>query len=209
MSAHAGGGLRDTEGLMSSAAFFDRLRSERPRAPEAFDRELQEKHTRELSILMADSSGFTRLTKEYGILAFLSAMRRAYDLIVPLIEARGVVLSQNADNVLAVFARPEDAVVSAAEMHRALAARNAGLHPGDHFHVCIGIDHGPVIRLTDNVYGDHVNIAAKVGEDLAGLGEILVTAAVHERLDPKFQRGYSRSADLGGVPIEIYRVDYD
>jgi len=199
--------LRNTEGLLTSQAFFEALRSERPSEPASFDSDVADRHTRELSIMMADSSGFTRFTREHGILAFLAAMTTAYDVLVPLIESRGVVLSHNADNVLAIFEAPDDAVETAIEMQRTMARRNSSLAESQRFHICIGIDHGPVIRLTDNVYGHHVNVAAKVGEDLAGRDEVLITAGVNRLLAPGIKRGYSRSADLGGAAVELYRVE--
>ena len=72
----------------------------------------------------------------------------------------------------------------------------------------IGIHYGRLVRLRDNAYGDTVNIAAKIGEDLAAKDEILVTRAVADRVRDRFRCAYSRSTEIGGRTFELCRVRY-
>ena len=67
---------------------------------------------------------------------------------------------------------------------------------------------GPVLVLKDNIYGASVNVASKVGEDMAGKGQILVTSGVAKQVRPKYRATYDRSAEIGGRLFELYRVPY-
>jgi class 3 adenylate cyclase len=169
----------------------------------AFERELG---TEKAAILAADSSGFTRTTQRHGIVHFLGVMTIAYDELIPIIErCGGEVLSHNADNILAIFGDPRAAADSAQAMHDALNRRNASVSEVERFGMCIGLDYGPVLRLTDNAYGDHVNKAFKIGEDLARRGETLATHAVAATL-PAGTATFIRNAKLGDEDVKLYRI---
>ena len=194
---------------LSSRQFFDLLRTRTRRTARKVDAEIEASSLVDLTVLAADSSGFTRKTNRYGILQFLTAMTRAYDRLIPLIERHGgVTLTNNADNILAVFDEPVSAARAAIAMHRLLARVNHGLDDSEQFNICIGLHHGPLVRLRDNVYGATVNAAAKIGEDLAGRDEILVTRAVKDLIGKGFDVQYDRSAEVGGERIELYRLHY-
>lgn len=195
--------------LMTSEEFFDLLRRRTPENASEIDRAIEDRGVQEMTILASDSSGFSRKTHEYGILQFLAVMTRCYDELIPLIEERGgACLTHNADNILAVFKRPEDAVSAAVAMHRRLRRHNAGKAEREKFNICIGIHCGKAVRLKDNVFGDRVNVAAKLGEDIAGRDEIIVSAEVAGRVQGRFECVYSKSVEIGGRGIELYRVVY-
>ncbi len=193
--------------LLSSRELFDllRLRGSKDRA--GVDAAIEAGGARELTILMADSSGFTRRTHAYGILQFLAVMTHCYDRLIPLLEKRdGICLSHNADNILAVFGRPADAVQAAVDMNRWLAKHNKGKPDAQRFNICIGVHYGRIIRLKDGVFGEPVNLAAKIGEDMADKDEILVTREVWERLAKQFSGAYARTTPVGGRMVELYRI---
>jgi len=108
--------------------------------------------------------------------------------------------------MLAVFPDPADAVAAAKAMHAWLAARNQRVDDAEQYNVCIGIHYGKVLRLRDNVFGDRVNVAAKVGEDVAGKDETLVTREVYERVRRKHPCVRYRTARIGGRDIELFKV---
>lgn len=194
---------------LTSERFFDLMRKRNRRNAAKIDRGIEGRSLADVTVLMADSSGFSRKTHQYGILQFLSVMTHCYDRIIPLLERRrGICLSRNADNIVAMFEDPADAVQAAIDMHRWLLRRNRRLPDAEQYNICIGINCGTVIRLADNVYGDMVNIAAKMGEDLAGKDEILVTREVAERIRGRFASQYDRSTEIGGQTIELHRIDY-
>lgn len=189
---------------LTSVEFFDRLRAlhsldER----RAFEHDLG---TENAAILAADSSGFTRTTQRHGVVHFLGVMTLAYDRLTPIIkEAGGEVMSENADNILAIFNDPRAAAEAAERMHATLNRRNAEVSEVERFAMSIGIDYGPVLRLTDNAYGDHVNKAFKIGEDLARRGETLATHAVAATL-PVATATFIRTTKLGDEDVKLYRI---
>ncbi len=200
---------RGTPGPLSSEQFFNILRRRNRQNADEIDRRIESRSLEELTLLMADSSGFTRKTHEHGILQFLAVMTQCYDRLLPIIARRGgVVLSHNADNIAAVFEAPKQAVRAAIEMQRRLRRRNEGLPEAEQFNICIGIHHGLLVRLKDNVFGAPVNVAAKIGEDLAGKDEILVTAEVAKRIRGLLRLEYARSTEVGGRSFELHRVFY-
>jgi len=185
---------------------FLELVRDRPRRGDRFDAEIARQLERELTIFAADSSGFSRKTFEHGIVRFLANLARVYEGVVPIIEKHGgVVTTRNADNLLAVYRDTAGAVQAASEVHRWLRRRNARLLAPDRFELCIGIHHGPVLRLRDDVYGAAVNVCAKIGEDIAKAGETLVTDTVVARTSGT---GYAAAgrATIGGRSVRLHRV---
>jgi class 3 adenylate cyclase len=194
--------------VLSSREFFRLMRKRAKEGPVRIDK-LIDRHVDDYAVMMCDSSGFSRITAEHGILQFLSVMTVCYDGLIPLLESiEGECLSHNADNILAVFKKPAKAVEAAVAMHRWLAARNMGLADKDRFNVCIGIHMGSVVRLKKNVFGDVVNVAAKLGEDLAAKDEILITGPVARKVKGRFDIDYARTAEIGGRSFELHRVRY-
>lgn len=197
------------KGRLSSKAFFDVLRKRNRRNAAKVDHEIEARSLDDVTVLMADSSGFSRKTHSYGILQFLAVMTHCYDRIIPLLERRGgVCLSRNADNIVALFEDPAAAIRGAIDMQRWLIRRNKGLPDAEQYNICIGINCGTVVRLADNVYGDMVNIAAKIGEDLAAKDQILVTRTVAERVGAEFEIRYDRSVEVGAQMVELHHVEY-
>lgn len=197
------------KGLLGSREFFDLLRRRGRDSAQAIDALITKRCAQELSIMMCDSSGFSRKTNEHGILQFLSVMTRCYDKLIPLLEKRGgLCLSHNADNIMAIFTGCTAAVQAAIDMQKWLARRNKGLPDAEQFNICIGIHHGAVVRLKENIFGATVNTAAKVGEDMAGRNEILLTTEAVQRLSGRFKSGYLRSAEIGGKTFELHKIRY-
>jgi adenylate cyclase len=194
---------------LDSSEFFRILRGRTRRTAERVDRLLRDRAERNVTIFVSDTSGFTRKTHQYGISQFLSVMTRNYRKLAPVFPRHhGALLAQTADNMLAVFPDPESALRASVEIQKRLRRFNVGKKDAEQFHLCIGIESGPAFVLEDNVYGACVNVAAKLGEDLAGKGEILVTGGVAEQVRRRFRCAYNRTAEIGGRPFELYRVTY-
>jgi class 3 adenylate cyclase len=184
---------------MTGRELFSLLERRRPAEGDALDRLIDRRCGEELAILVSDSAGFTRRTHEIGILPALTAVRRAYAQFKPIVaKHKGAVVSQKVDNLVAVYPDALRAVRSAVELRRAMRGQTIGF--------CLGIDVGRVIRLTDDVYGAPVNVASKLGEDLAGQDEILVTSEVARRVRGRIRVVYSRSTEIGGKEFELYKV---
>jgi adenylate cyclase len=137
------------------------------------------------AILAADVAGYSRLmgADEEGTLARLKAHRR--ELIDPKIaEHRGRIVKTTGDGILVEFASVVDAVRSAVEIQRYMIDRNAGMAEEKHIAFRVGVNLGDVIIDGDDIYGDGVNIAARL-EALAEPGGICVSRVVRDQIRDK------------------------
>jgi adenylate cyclase len=137
----------------------------------------------EQAVLVADMSGYTRLTWQYGVVHFLAMMRRFRRLSAPLVERHGGhVMTFLADNCFARFDSVDQAIDAAVALNRACAADSSGLDAERRIGVACGIDFGPLLVPGGGAFaGAPVNLASKLGEDVALPGEILVAEAAFAR----------------------------
>ncbi|MEO7096402.1 MAG: adenylate/guanylate cyclase domain-containing protein [Polyangiales bacterium] len=178
-----------------------------PSIAAAQDAELWERCAVDCAVLVIDLSGFTRLTRERGILHFLSVYRRALKIACPLVESHhGRCVKLDADNVIGTFPRAIDALVAARAIRDATVAANVTLSNDERVHVCQGIGFGKILELADDVYGDEVNIAFKLGEDVARAEEILVSEAAAEQVrgEDGGKLELSHAVTLGGVAVRYF-----
>jgi TolB-like protein/tetratricopeptide (TPR) repeat protein len=162
------------------------------------------------AILAADVVGYSRLMgeDETGTLARLKVCRR--DLIDPAIaKFHGRIVKLMGDGVLVEFASAVDAVECAAAIQRAMATRDAETDDARRIRFRIGVNLGDVIVDGDDIYGDGVNIAARL-EAMAEPGGIYVSATVHDHVLGKLALPFD---DLGehtlkniAKPIRVYGV---
>ncbi len=157
--------------------------------------------------LVLDMTDFSISVRRTGILAHLALIRRMQVLCRPaIVEAGGEVVKHDADNVFAVFPDAAQALRAAETIQSQLAASN-GLETADGRTVgaSIGIDVGDIllIRETD-FFGDAVNIASKLGEDLAGRGEVLLSERAWEEAG---RPGEYEAVDyaVSGMPLAVWR----
>lgn len=106
-------------------------------------------------------------------------VRLATSEILP--RHRGSLVKSLGDGLLARFETVRDAITAAAEIHRALAARNAGLPEDEHFHLRAGVNAAMTWSDGIDIYGTGVNLAARLAT-LAGPGETIASASAHEQL---------------------------
>jgi adenylate cyclase len=184
-----------------------RARNEHPERLPEIDRAIRDRFTRTLAVLCLDMSGFSRLTQRYGIVHFLAMIERMQQLVLPVVEAPrygGRLLKLEADNVYAVFPDAPLALDAAREVQRRLAAANSVLPADWDVHVCIGIGYGDMLAVGDHeVYGNEMNLASKLGEDVGCAEEILLTPAAFGRLPAG-----EVAAELLEVTISDLRIAY-
>jgi TolB-like protein/Flp pilus assembly protein TadD len=162
------------------------------------------------AILAVDVAGYSRLigADEEGTLAALKAHRR--ELIDPKIaEHRGRIVKTTGDGALVEFASALDAVRCAVDVQQAMAERNAAVPGERRIELRIGINVGDVIFDENDIFGDGVNIAARL-EGIAQPGGVCISARVHEdaagRLDLEFEdMGDQRLKNIA-KPVRAYRV---
>jgi adenylate cyclase len=163
------------------------------------------------AVVAADMVGYSRLMEvdEAGTLARLKTHR--IELIDPAItKNRGRIIKTTGDGMLVEFQSVVDAVVCAAEIQRRMARRNADVPPARWIQFRIGINLGDVIVEEGDIFGDGVNIAARL-ETLAEPGGICVSGAVYDQIGSRLEDIVFE--DLGekqvkniARPIRVFRV---
>jgi adenylate cyclase len=165
------------------------------------------------AILAADVAGYSRLigADEGGTLQALKAIRA--ELIDPKIgEHRGRLVKTTGDGLLVEFGSVVDALRCATEVQRAMAERNSGVLPDERIEFRIGINMGDIVVEDGDIFGDGVNVAARL-EGLADPGGICVSARVQEdaagRLDLAFEDMGEQALRNIARPVRAYRVAMD
>jgi len=165
------------------------------------------------AILIADVAGYSRLmgADEEGTLAALKACRRK--LIDPNIaEHRGRVVKTTGDGILIEFPSAVDALRCAVEVQRGMNRRNASVSSDKRIEFRVGINLGDVIIDGDDIYGDGVNVAARL-QAIAEPGGIYISRQAHDHLLEKlpltFERLGPRHFKNITRPIEVYSVNFD
>ena len=192
--------------------YLRQLLSQRNRLPQSVrevDAAIEAAFVREVGILVLDMCGFSRITARHGIIHFLAMIHQMEQAARPAIEGNGgEVIKQEADNLFAVFSNAEQALEAALDTLRALEAMNAVLPPERALAVSAGIGWGPTLVIAhEDLFGPEMNCACKLGEDIAGPGEILLTGAAHAAL-PAGRYGCTEGRhEISGLALPSYRFD--
>jgi adenylate cyclase len=164
------------------------------------------------AILCADVQGYSRLMgqDEEATLRTLSAYRKIIDGLIE--QHHGRFVGSAGDSVLAEFSSVVNAVQCAIEIQTALKAENLSLTPERRMHFRIGVNLGDVIVDGDQIYGDGVNVAARL-ESLAEPGGICISSTVHDQVRYRLALAYE---DIGeqtvkniAHPVRVWRVRLD
>jgi adenylate cyclase len=171
-------------------------------APEGFKRKLA-------AILSADVEGYSRLMEddEEATVRTLTSYRTAIADLVQ--QFRGRIVDSPGDNILAEFPSVVDSVKGAVEIQRDLAERNTELPYNRQMQFRIGVNLGDVIEEDGRIYGDGVNIAARV-ETMADAGGICISGRVFEQVENKLGLEYENLGEHQAKnitrPIRVYKV---
>ena len=164
------------------------------------------------AILSADVEGYSRMMSEdeIGTIRTLSAYRRVISRLVH--QYRGRVVDTPGDNLLAEFVSVVDAVTCAVEIQRELAERNQEFQEDKRMQFRIGVNLGDVVEEEERIYGDGVNIAARM-ESMCEGGGICISGTAFEHVENKLDLEFE---DLGeqilknvADPVHIHRVISD
>ena len=166
--------------------------------------------TRKLTaIFSADVEGYSRLMGE-DELATIETLTSHKEIMGKLIKQfRGRVVDSTGDNLLAEFASVVDAVQCAVEVQQILTAKNETLPENRRMYFRIGINLGDVVEEGERIYGDGVNVAARV-ESLAKGGGISISGTAYDQLGKKLPLGYEYLGEQAvkniEKPVRVYRV---
>jgi class 3 adenylate cyclase/pimeloyl-ACP methyl ester carboxylesterase len=165
------------------------------------------------AILAADIAGYSRLmgSDEEGTLAAIKACRR--ELIDPkLTEHRGRIVKTTGDGALVEFASAVDAIRCAVDIQRAMITRNAGVEAEKRIEFRIGINVGDIIRDGGDIFGNGVNVAARL-EAIADRNGICISRQVldqiEDKLDLPFRELGRQNLKNIAKPIEVYAIDVE
>ncbi len=192
---------------------FDQLLldyNEHPERRDEIEAEVRRRFERRLAVLVLDSSGFSRTVRATGIVHFLAMLERLERMMRPIVqEHEGHIVAKEGDTIFAVFPDAVGALEAARRIADGLRRANEALPERDEIYGSIGIGYGEILLIgSHHIAGDEVNLAFKLGEDLAQHGEILLSEgawkAVCETSDePNFEPcNYS----ISGLDISAYRL---
>ena len=174
-------------------------------ADEGFKRKLT-------AILSADVEGYSRLRgdDEDATVRTLSAYREVFFILIQ--QHNRKVLDSQGDNLLAEFVSVVDAVQCGVAVQKEISARNIELPESRRMQFRIGINLGDVIQEEGRIYGDGVNIAARL-EGLAEPGGICISKITFDHIESKLPYGYESLGDHTvkniSEPVRLYRVQMD
>jgi adenylate cyclase len=170
----------------------------------------EERDKRKLSaVLSADAKGYSRLMgeDESGTVRTLKEYREIMGKLIQ--QYRGRVVDSPGDNLLAEFASVVDAVDGAVEIQNQLKLKNEELPENRRMEFRIGVNLGDVVDDGESIYGDGVNIAARV-ESLADGGGICISGTAYDQIGKKLPFGYKYLGEQTvkniEKPVRIYRV---
>jgi class 3 adenylate cyclase/TolB-like protein len=177
----------------------------------AVDDELRER--RLSAILAADVVGYSKLMGADEVETLSALRRHRRELIDPTITShRGRIVKTTGDGMLVEFASAVDAVRCAVDVQRGMAERNEAVSPEKRIEFRIGINVGDIIGVGDDIYGDGVNVAARL-EAMSKPGDIYVSRTVRDPVRDKLVFSFE---DLGEIsakniarPIHVFRVRHD
>ena len=164
------------------------------------------------AILSADVKGYSRLMGEDEEWT-VHTLNTYKDMMRGLIQQhRGRVVGAPGDNVLAEFASVVDAVQCSVEIQQVLRAKNAMLPENRRMEFRIGINLGDVIEEGEQIYGDGVNIAARL-EGLAEAGGICISGSAYEQIENKLplRYDYLGEHEVKNItkPVRVYRAQIE
>ena len=192
-----------------SARALDKLLAQRNEHPERLheiDQQIRQRFEQTKALLVLDMCGFSRLTVKYGIIHYLAMIQRMQRVVLPLVQqAGGRVLKTEADNVFAVFADVPQAVSVALTATAELEKSNIVMPRDWDVHVSVGIGYGPLLMVGEHdAFGSEMNLASKLGEDMAKAEQLLLTEAAWARLGAKKRAFVPRNARISGMSFRYY-----
>lgn len=181
-------------------------RVEHPERMKMIDKKVKAQFEKIAAIMVLDMSGFSRLVQRYGIIHYLAMIRRMRRVVKPVVERNnGVIIKFEADNCFAAFPKPDDAVAAALQINHDINVANLATPDESDIHVCMGIGYGPTLLACDDLYGNEMNLASKLGEDVAERGEVLITDAAKKNCK-KTWNASSFPLTISGVTLKGWKV---
>ena len=194
----------------NSRSNLDRLLGEmieRPEAQEQLTQEVIHHFGETRAVMVLDMSGFSRTTQQRGIVAFLLMIHQMKLIARPTVEANGgLVVKAEADNLYCLFESVEGAVKASRALIERLGTVNLLLPEERRLYAAIGIGYGMILNVDEeDMFGDEVNLASKLGEDVAERGQILLTPSAQAELPPGLETR-PETISISGLSMTYHRL---
>lgn len=171
--------------------------------------ELWQEYGVERAVFVLDMSGFSMLTRKYGIVHYLSMVKRMQLTTEPIVKAYGgSMIKYEADNCFAIFPEPLAAINAALAMQHAFEASNLLTSEDLDIYISCGIDYGKILVIPGvDCFGDAVNRASKLGEDVAAAREVLITREAMDAVPSKSGiKGKEMTISISGLSVTAYSI---
>src|ERR1044071_1554849 len=202
--------IPDPSSLENGRELLDSLLSELNQYParrDKIEKQIRDAFERRVAILALDMIGFSRLTVEYGIIHYLAMIHQMAEGATPAVKGNGgTVIKQEADNLFAIFNTPGQALEASLDIFRAFDAINSVVPTERDIFGSVGIGYGETLIVGgEDMFGSEMNLACKLGEDLAEKNEILLTPAAFMALPARRYICSPVSFSISDMEINCHR----
>ena len=169
--------------------------------------QIKEQFEQEQAPLIIDMCGFTRTTHMHGIVAFLLMIHEMHRVCCPVIrEYGGKLIKTEADNLFCLFDSVQAALSASLSIIERLETVNLLLPEDRHLYASIGIGWGRVLNIEDrDLFGDEINLACKLSEDIATQNMVLLTQRAHEQRPPRNDMT-PRELSISGLTLDYFEL---
>ena len=169
---------------------------------------IEEVFEQERAILILDMSGFTRATRQGNIISFLLSINQMQRLAVPAVDSNGgILVKAEHDNLTCLFDKVDDALTASSEITERLESANVILPSDKELYASIGIGYGSILNIqNEDIYGNEVNIASKLGEDIGELGDVLLTPNAYQQVAERHIKFEERRISISGLELNYYAL---
>ena len=197
--------------MQNSSGKLEKLLAELVRFPERqteISEQINHCFGQEKAVLVLDMSGFCRTARRHNIVLVLSMIYQMQHLLKPCVEkAEGLLIKAEADNLFCLFNTVNDALQSCLKMRDCLDNATLTLPEDCRLDVSIGIGYGHILNIENrDIFGAEVNLASKLGEDIASAGEILLTENAFAKLDESAIQ--LKTVEISGVTVNYHVFNY-
>lgn len=170
--------------------------------------QVEELFGQQRAVMVLDMSGFSRTTKAHGVVPFLLMIHQMKLVVRPALAMHGgVLVKAEADNLFCLFDSVDQAVAAARDTTERLAVVNLLLPEAKRLYVSIGIGFGRILNIADqDLFGDEINVASKLGEDVASMGQILLTSEAAAALRDPAVKLAEHAVSISGLSLKYFEV---
>jgi class 3 adenylate cyclase len=176
---------------------------------EKIDQRIWDLFGEDWAVMFTDLSGFSRHVAKFGIIHFLQTISESQRVLIPVLEDHeGILLKTEGDSFLVIFRNAKRALEAAIAMQKTVATYNVGRPEEEKVLLCVGLGYGHMLRIGDqDVFGEEVNAASKLGEDTAKQGEVLLTEDFKAKVG-ETEIQFEEIKDVPAGSKKAYRVKY-